>query len=98
MKNNANFISGQKVMVKTYAEINRKLASGLKLNIIYTIKEVVACPNCSSTMLVLDGTFDLTVTERTCLCGKGNFHPNAFVYTRFDVVNLRIKYKNPVLV
>lgn len=90
------FCPGQKVVCNRFAEINHKLASGLKLNVIYTVKKIVDCLDCGYPMLVLDGTFDSNITSRICPCGKGDFHPNAFASKRFAVVNLRIKYKNPV--
>ena len=95
---NQTFKPGQKVLCNRFAEINHKLASGLKFNTIYTIKEVVTCPDCGSNLLVLDGTFDSTVTSRICVCGKDDFHPNAFASARFAVVNLQITHKKPVLV
>ena len=92
------FSSRQRVMVKTRAEVNRKLATGLKFGTIYHIKEVTTCPDCGNEMLTLYGTFDPNVTSRICPCGKDGFDPNAFNSERFATVNLRIKYRNTVLV
>lgn len=98
MESSTHFMPGQRVIVKPHAEINKKLAVGLKFKTIYTIIEPVTCPRCGNVMLILEGKLDPDTTSRYCGCGMEGFHPNAFQSARFEVVNLRVKYKSPVLI
>lgn len=83
------FESGQRVICNQFAVLDRPLPDGLKYWGIYLIDEVLKC-ECGNVLIALNGVYCPNVGGRICICGRDHFPPNAFDYSRFDLVHLKI--------